>query len=349
MATITFGLGQSYDWSSTYWSTLTNVQGTRMSSPTADDGWKILTGGTANKTTDWDNLTGFTTAGTTHEIDPTGQLHSVETDDNAYTHANDNDWSSVSDTNSILSLCKFDTLAETTSTGAAYGFRLQVQDGAEWVSVIPRSDGTNIDFYGWTSGGLAKQIDSSEVPDALWHVFGWRKDADGKVYVIYDGQELGSEWVAPALGDNPGRLYIEAYKIAGDTSPECHYDWTKAYNSDTPWNTSDGILESDTTSAVFDAGAGRQWAQVDWTHDTSNSTTITYQVRTAATSGGLSSASYEIISNSGDAIVTKGRFIQVKITMADASSGKYTPIAKTLSITDQAVPAWLRLNWGNKG
>jgi hypothetical protein len=97
-------------------------------------------------------------------------------------------------------------------------------------------------------------------------------------------------------------------------------------------------MESKADSAIFNAGAGNQWSKLDFTHDTSNGTAITYQVRCASSSGGLSSATYETIANSGDAIVTKGQFAQIKVTMEDADSGQYTPILQDMELTSESAP-----------
>jgi hypothetical protein len=346
MATITFGLAQTYDWSSSYWSTVTNVvaAGVNSSSAAAEDGWVILSEVTATLSEAWDDLTGWTEDSKDacdSLIDPAGQLHQYAasgtgSDDTTIT---DDDWASgsASSTWTLTLAMQMGTQSISTATNLNRGGYFVFDDGTRFYEWNVRSDGTNFDLYTHDADNTWYKHDTTHAVDTNWHRVTYRNNntvdalellIDGVVYMT-TGHTRGN--VASS-----GRLWLGQFWDAGDAATvEHHVAQVDYYNTYTAFQTTDGVLESDVTDAIYDAGLGSRWSQVDWTHDTSNSTALTYQVRCADSSADLTNMSYETISSSGDSIVSKGRFIQVKITFADASSGQYTPVLKTLTLTNE--------------
>lgn len=332
----TFGYGKTYDWSSTYWSTLTNVQDTNITGPTTSDGWKVLGWDNIDVTKEWTNLTGWTTQyGTGGEVSISGgntlHLYAANSSGTRYALAYNTTWNPSDSTYGIGTLVKVTSYSTQTITNTDSGFFLYNIDGARLHIHDIRSDGTNIDIYSNNGSTVTKTADTSLTPDTsryhLWMQTSGSSNNDDAFY--WDGIFIAS-------GKNDGGAHA-----ANQVNYQCQNtatNGTEVYGKNlvhvsatNPYYTDDGVMESDATDAVFDAGSGNVWKKLYWTDDTSNSTAITYEVRCASTSGGLAGASYETISASGDSIVTQDRYIQIKVTFADASSGQYTPILKDLT------------------
>jgi hypothetical protein len=344
VASITFGLSQTYDWSSTYWSTLTNVQDTNITDYNTFDGWKLLAFATPFYSFTFTSMTGWTeTSG-----ENTDSLIVDESYLKQYTSNGTTNHTLVGKT-SILSaaakastfyLAKIPIYATSTATAGSKGARFEQANDTYWSSIELRSDGTNIDVYSYNnSWALGKRLDSSlPAETSRYHLIGVGNEGSSNTTLEfwYDGELLASN--IPCVSYKS--LKECTLYVCGDTpNPESHVRSVWNWASSARFATADGVMESKSDAAIFDAGAGDQWATLSWTHDTSNSTAITYQVRCAASVAALADASYETIAASGNSIVTKGRYIQIKLTLADASSGQYTPILKTLTATDEAAPS----------
>jgi len=190
-------------------------------------------------------------------------------------------------------------------------------------------------MYTW-NGAAVKHDTTLSLDTTRYHIWGYSCASANALVAHYDGAVIftGGE---TAANSNSWDVYVYHKKGAsGDVNHSTDTVWHKGFSTVAFYQTADGILESDATAAEFYVANGR-WSQVDWTADTSDSTTITVQARCADTSAGLAGAVYETIATSGDPIVTQGDYIQVKITLADASSGQYTPILKTLTLTNETV------------
>jgi len=109
-------------------------------------------------------------------------------------------------------------------------------------------------------------------------------------------------------------------------------------------NFSTYYASGDLTSSAYDAGHDADWGTISFTIDEPSATDIQFQIRTAATEGGLSSATWYGPTGTGDYYTTSGtninsvhdgdRWIQYK---ADFSGpGNSTPTLRDVSITYSA-------------
>lgn len=341
MATKTFGLSQTYDWSSTYWSTITNVQNTYVSvaNPITSDGWLVLDFTTPTQTKDWSDGSGSgwteTSGAGSDTLFEGTHLRQYATTNDASTEYASTSFGAADTSFTQMMMIQIEAYVYSTRTAQGDGSDLVTRDGTRLHITDIRTDSTDTNIDVWEGAGTAvKHTTTNPIETTRYHIWGYYNNNGANAdTVIYDGKEQFTN------GENVNntdayRTTLQARKRdTGGTNPDHNIQWNKYFNSITPWQTADGVIESDATQAVFDAGLGKIWTNLAWTHDTSNSTAIVYQVRCATTSGGLSSASYETIANSGDPIVSKERYIQVKATLSDASSGRYTPILKTLTLT----------------
>lgn len=347
MATKTFGLGKTYDWSSTYWSTLTNVQDTNITTATGADGWKVLAFVSAAITKNFGvdgNFTGWTegSAGSCDSlIDGNLKQYAVA---GGYTIVDSPNMSAGIKANiTAYKLAKITTFTSPSTSNIWSGSEVSLPNRGKIAWSYIGKDATSTYFSGiiqkGATGATAKSADTTVAIDNRYHLHGlYRPDNDNQYTLVFDGKELITD--GGCATDSGDRMSIGQRTGAGETgvvgTSYCQVSWL--WYTKTPWQTSDGILESDATSAVFDAGVGEQHKKLEWTADTSNGTAIVVEARCAATSGGLSSASYETLT-SGIDITTKGRYIQIKITLQDASSGQYTPILKDMTLTTETAPA----------
>jgi hypothetical protein len=331
MATKTFGYGKTYDWSSTYWTTLTNVQNTKITTTTAADGWKVLSFASPTVSTDWDNLTGWTVTDANSEILPAGQLRQHVDSGDTSTNCLRASWLPTGGTITVSQLVKFDNTTWYSGTNNG-GDQIRIADASRDQYSILRNNSGKWAYTRYDAGYADETISDVDSDTDRFHIYTYYNNNSADAGIIsLDGQEI-----VTGANDNGVVATNEFYNLLNKGSAtlvEHHIDWTKAWNNITPWQTSDGVMESDATNAVFDAGSANLWSTLSWTHDVSNATTLVYQVRCSSSTAGLATATYETIANSGDGIISQNRYIQVKITMSDDSSGRYTPILKDLTLT----------------
>lgn len=342
-ATKTFGYGKTYDWSSTYWSTLTNVQDTNITTATASDGWKVLSYATATATKTWSDMDGWTEGNTGTGADSSidnGQLKQDSgTGANSLTQmykldfgASDNTWGSAN-------LVKFDVLSTSTADAQA-GSMFRMYDGTRRHFFAVRSDGTYFDLYSH-DGTHHNKIDTTVPADTTrYHLLGrYNNNAANGTVISMDGVELTTSARTIADATAAGRFDLFAQHPTGDPNNVGHHVvWTKFFDGIARWQTSDGVMESSPSAAPYDAGVGSRWSQIDWTAVTANSTALTVEYRVAGSAAALASASYAT-ATSGAALASKDRFIQIKVTMSDASSGQYTPVLKDMTLTNETPAA----------
>jgi hypothetical protein len=340
MATkVGFGYGKSNDWSSDNWSTLTNVQDTEITTITGKDGWKVLAfaAPTASKSFASD-FTGWTeTSGGSADssISASSLLQTTVGTGRSYTFIYKDGFGSSDNSLSVFTLSKISTYSTYTGTNSSqHGLVINFFDGTRFHGVNYRSDGTNEDLYcaGNTGGTASTKHDGSQpISTTRWRIRGfYNNNGDNSTVHVINGKEEFTNGETVATTNVPGYLRFHADNYQSNAAIAHNIAWTSYFNSITPWETSDGVMVSKSDNALFDAVAGNTWQKLYFEHDVSNSTAIKYEVRCAASSGGLADASYETIAASGDSIVTQARYIQIKITFEDASSGQYTPILKTL-------------------
>jgi len=319
MASIAFGKSKTYPWSSTYWATKTNIRtdGVFSTALGADDGWGILADQTPMVSEDWGDLTGWTNSNSS--INPAGQLSQGTSA--AYVY--DVDFARLEGASYDTTACSWIVVFDTwgTSNGShVFTFQGQTRRGVCSLS----KNGTTLRYR----SGAAAWTDTSWVCDSLWHVVTIQNNGSATTLLI-DGVVIATNLYNFAYAGDLGLLEIDL------NSGQHHIAQLDHISTNAQYQTTDGTLESDPNHAVFDAGSGRQWSSVAFTRDVSNGTVATIDVRCAATAGGLSAASYETIAASGNSIVSKGRIIQIRATLQDASAGIYTPVLKDITVTDE--------------
>lgn len=341
-ADIDFGSGGTYDWSSTYWGKVNiNAQGVGgTTNPTDEDELAKLARVTPSSTESFTNLDGWTlnnTGAGTCTIDPAGQLlcdtNGVGANDASMVDA---DFGMSDATWSIQLRAKFDVLHTATETNQDYGHGIIYNDGTNANSIFWRSDGTNIDVYTNLAGTKTK-FDSSIPVGAVWRSVSFGNSGSG-VYCDIDGTMIMTNGTFDVSAASAGSL---TYDTNGFHAPQAdiwwHNDQLDLYAIDTSYVTTAGSLEGNVDSAVYDAGSGMAWTTVDWDATTANSTTVTVEVRTADTKGGLATAAYfSATDNVAWASADQKQFIQPRIYLEDASSGLYTPVLNTFIIKDAA-------------
>lgn len=341
MSTITFGKGKTYGWSSTYWSSRTNLQHSNIAATTDTNGWLLLDQPSPTTEQLFNNLTGWSILNSTTEISPAGQVRRAPSTYTGFYKASWMNGGSADNTWSASTLVKIDVPGVyTLENGNGSGSSWAIYDGTRTSFVQIRSDGSNFTVWALQSGTTWRKIATGPVVDTNWHLITiFNNNSANNTGVMIDGTIITTTCYTYAYGGETGKLEALAYKATGDGSVEDHQDFFRYYNTITSFNTSDGVLESDSTSALFDAGAYNAFSQIDWTAVTDNSTAITFQVKTASTQAGLAAASYfSVTSGVAFSQLNQKRFIQVKGTFADASSGLYTPILKDLTLTYGADP-----------
>lgn len=344
MATIEFGFGKDYDWSSTYWSTRTNGQIVDTSDG-GTAGRLILAYTAADLTHLWDDTTGWVTAnggsGYTLEINPAGNLHAnapagVGLSRCAYSRT---DYPNNLGDFGVLARIKTTSLCDNTSTSTAYsgvGGRLGGTGPTVLYFHLRKNAGGNFVLFAGQSTSQTAYDTGVTFEGTRYHdwVFLFNT-TDSNYDITYDGKVVIQD--IPIAGTlNGPRLYFGAAKAISDSGDGCeaYYTNTSAWNSTRAlYATSDLVYETDSSNAVFNAGTGNLWKTFSFDKTVLNSTAAKFSVRCAASVVGLSSATYEEIVASGDTIVTQGQYIQVKVEGQDASSGLFTPIVNSLGIT----------------
>lgn len=344
---ITFGYGGTYDWTPFHWSTLTNVQYTNTTDFTTGDGWVVLAFAAPTTQTAWDNLTGWTEeggggTGADSLIDPAGQLYQWSTSVDTRTNIYDVDWANggvASNTYCFFHFLKFSGLSQSTVTNTYAGWRQSHDTGSRSFHADIRSDGTYFDIYSGYGVTYTKYDTTFPISTSRCHIFGfYNNNADNASVAVISGVEVATGMATAATFGLPGYTELFEIKRTGDGDVGHHTAWTKYWNVATPWETTDGVMESDTSDAIYDAGA-YNWKKIVWTADTSNGTALTVEARTAATAAGLATAVYFAVTSGTDfAAGDQKEFIQVRITLSDAGSGRYTPILKTMELWDTQTP-----------
>lgn len=340
-ATVTIGSGKSYPWDPAYFTTITNLQNTNITTSTSTDGYLMLAYGSSKKATEiWDHTTGWTTSGTTISTD--GDILTLTEAHTGYTYIYDLDFIGAGNDWTWVTKIKVTSYSTTTEAGTASraGYETIIADGSNNAQVQVRSDGVNIDLYAKdnTAGGAWVKQDTTAAADITrYHSYEIRRVGGSTSFEVYwDGVLLLSackQWNT----ENAGICQLLQGRVATDpANVTTLVDFNTLYASDEPYVQAIGTIESHDDSAVFDAGAGNVWTNLAWTNTAANSTAIVYQVKCATTTAGLSSAVYETIAASGNTIVTQKRYIQVKVELVGAGSGRWTPILQDITLTSAA-------------
>lgn len=346
--TVTFGYGKTFDWSSTYWSTLTNVQDTNITTPTASDGWKKLAFVAATTSKAWTDMDGWTESNggngdssiSSNTLVQDGGSGAATTGSQVY----DLDWANGGTgdaTFRMASMVKFAAFSTNTNTNVISGSSVRHYDGARAHIQYVRSDGTNLDIYSHSDATNSVKVDTSVALDTTrYHVMGFYcNNANDADVMVMDGVEIATGLENFSSTATPGRVDVITFRLSGDVNNiGATYAWTHYFNTIAPFATADGVMESSPTASQYDAGVGNRWSQIDWTAVTANSTALTVEYRVAGSAAALAAASYAT-ATSGAALASKDRFIQIKITMADASSGQYTPVLKDMTLTNETPAA----------
>lgn len=329
---ISFGKGKTYPWSSTYWSTKTNVKtlGVNSGANLDDSGWVMLADASNTWSNTWANLTGWTT-------------YSVANSSNAVSGG-------------ILT-----QYAQTTNVGAYVYKDLMTPNYVDvWTQSMPmKVTAMSINAVGHTNNdqGNTKQsafgynqktnssgvlqywtgstkADTTFVPDTGYHIYTIQMNGTVNRLLI-DGIQYASTMRVIGIGGK-GTIQHSVDRQTGDPNKieQLIGQFDFVANSSAQFATADGIIESDINSDVFDAGVGKHFSTVLFTRDTSNSTSCTIYCRCASSRASLANASYETIATSGDNIQTTGRYGQLKAILQDSGSGKDTPLLKTLEFGD---------------
>ena len=346
-SSLNFGLNRTYDWSSSYWSTRTNVQDTYCTitnNVRNQDGWTLLSLATPTNIISWDSLTGWTNtvdAGCTVEVSPSGQLHEVSGGNAAAGQADSyRNLTYPSGNHTVFNLSKFDALSASTVTTLDLG-AIMVDYGistSKTMNETIRTNGSNFVLYHQAATGAVWKLYTTDVPvdTSRFHLWGTQGDTGSNTGKLYFDGKVQAAALTYYNGTIVGYLEFTTKKRKSIDNPEWHNETTWHWNNLLPFTTSPGTLESDPNSAIFHAATGRRWSGIIFSTDTTSSTAVVVDVKCASSPSGLASAPYQTNVASGSNITTKDVYGEVRITLKGASSGAYTPILKTLSISDEA-------------
>jgi len=328
MATVTIGHSKTYDWSK---GALVNLQHTNITTNSGADGWMVLAFEASTTEKAWSNLTDWTVSANGTATATSDGTELTLTNPTGVVNISKTSFLDADVTHTVLNLIKFDSYG--TTAAQWNGFTLYGGDGTRRRAYNWHSDGTYEDLYNYSPpvGDAVKYDTTYPIDTSRYHIRGYYNadGADADVMVI-DGEEILTGIDTYTSSSDSRKLMLEN----GGNPVTVKVLWTKHWNTPTPWETTDATWTSTYDDAIFDAGSGNQWKKLDWTAVTANSTGLVMKVRCAATSGGLSSATYETVT-SGTDFTTKDRYIQIECTMSDASSGRFTPVLKDLTMTDE--------------
>jgi len=335
---ISIGYGKAYDWSK---GTSLSLKPVNNSDFGLTDGWLTLDSITPYASQPFDDFTGWTEQNTTGgdcSVDPASVCKLLTTSSNGsqagiYKVPFGN--SSTDETWAMDYLLKMTAIPTKTEVGAGYYTRFQIiyKDGVStWYPTLC-TDAGNLVIHYYTAGYANNYVDTGIVKDSRVHNIIVRHNSGTTAEVLLDGtvvatiSRFGADATQKGYADILG--YVDRANVISVS-----VDYVNNIGSYTNYVTTDSTWTSTASDPIFDAGANRRWKNFTATVDTSNSTNITYRVRCASSVANLSSAVYESILSGAD-ISTRGRFIQVEITLQDASSGQYTPILKDITLTDE--------------
>jgi hypothetical protein len=292
---ISIGHSKTYDWTK---GATSNLQHTNITTATASDGWMILAFIAATTSTDWANLTGWTAGGSgtyTCEISPASQLHQSGTyvAANGYAYLLKDGWAngaSGDNTCGMFHLAKFNPASTSSSLSDWSGCLVTLLDGTRQHRWNIRSDGTNFDFYTQDDDGAFVKTDGNIPADARFHIVGdyCNNTGDGLV-VVCDGIEQTTTGKTLPYTSYVGYTQIDTISRSGQGNFQNWFEWTKYFNSITPYTTTDGTWTSTFDDAIFDAGVGKQWRTLSF-DVVANGGTIVVQIRCAPTAALLASA-----------------------------------------------------------
>jgi hypothetical protein len=328
MADISFGLGQTYTWSDDFWATKTNIRSVNESDFGIGDGWLCLSKISPTTAEPWDNIGSWV-----ENNDPNGDnvisggvLTQTAPSGAAFIY--NTNWANGGVSNGTWSMEAY-TRFIVLGYSSNYSLRwIYFEDGVRTHALYFKDTSGSLDY-----AGTDKSFGASGISvDTRAHLIEVRNNNIANSDNLYiDGSLVASNIVTTAAG---GGGYIDngtVYKAGGPANLETRYADLNYYDTFTPFQTSDGIYESDPNDSLADAGIGVVWNKVTYVAITDNSTLCTIVARTSDTAGGLAGASYFSITSGVEfSSSNKKRYLQIKITFSDASSGQYTPILKSL-------------------
>lgn len=331
---IGIGYGKSNDWNK---GTLVNLQNTNITTATAADGWLVLGASTPTESYPFDNLTGWTLyTGGTKEINPAGFYHSLSSGGQTALIFKGY---SVQSKIACMALQKDVSLANYQPTTYRGGRLFNLSTTNKTLYPILHSNGTN--YVIGARGDATSTMYSTDKPvdDSRWHLHGAYYSEDSTSGAIsIDGIEYVVNPVI--MTSSTPEWNVGTWTNADSIQTEFRLDFFMGWiGSISCYTTSGANWTSTYSDAIYNAGTGKQWKKLSWSSDTSNSTSLVVKVRCASTSAGLSSASYETVTSNSD-FSSKGQWIQIECTFGTASSGRYTPVLKTIDITEEnALPS----------
>lgn len=336
MATYGIGKGQANGWDEFSTQTNVNTQGIGgTTNPTDETGYATLNHQAANVTENWADLIGWSEnndgAGDCTSDGTNLRIYSPDTTDSAFIY--DVDWNAVGDPWSVYFRFKFPVTPWTSTVlNAAYGPLIYYDDGTDGCAINIRSDGTYFDIYVDAGGNNWTKYDTLIPVDTNWHTGKIALSGTGNdLHIWFDDILVTKVGATSPIYGTDGRLTMGTPATVGAPYDWLHYE-TYGYGSNASYNTSQGILGG----AIKDFGAGKQASTLTWDDITDDSTSVVYKVRCAATEGGLAGESFETIASSGDSIVSKGRWVEIRVELDDASAGLFAPLIKNLYVTDEA-------------
>lgn len=238
-------------------------------------------------------------------------------------------------------LRRVDVYSTSTNTGNDAGTYNYFADNTYDAYWDIRSDGNHVTTYkGPGNGGLKNFGTTLPLDTSRFHMISLYYPASNSGILVYDGTEICVTGETRTYSGGAGDFaqWTRRYSADAAQQPRSTTIFLKHHTSLTPYVASGATMESSTGNSNFDAGAGNQWTNVAWTATTNRGTCITMEARTAGSLGGLSSASYSTIANSGDGLATSAECVELRITLNTTFGGRYTPVLQDVTLTSGTAP-----------